>query len=381
VPVDTALTWRISTVGPAPFRLLATSGQDRPVAFGLFELRRDPVEAVHIGDSCRAFAIDFSPTGELYGCEDYTLYKLTVGDTGVTCTTVDDFRSTTDESILLTGLAFHPDGTLYGSTFDLITYTNVIYTIDEETAFATEVCRFDIEQGIVWAIDFSPDGVLYGAFLTLMLIDLDRCEAVALGDAMATDIDYAPDGFIYMVDEETEMLYKMDPSLAVLVEEYGPYEIDPWGVASQMLEDVAATGTRSSGTQTQMLRSSLRALLAADREAASNVNVASSASGAPLATTADGSSAVTYDVYLDTTNPPEALACRDTEARRCAPGPLDACRTYYWQVVARNACDETAAGPVWSFTTESVPADFDTDCDVDFDDLAFFASYWLLGTD
>jgi len=381
VPVDATLTWRISTAGPTPFRLLATTGQDRSTAFGLFELRRDPVEPVRVGDSCHAFAIDFSPTGQLYGCDDYRLYRLTVGDAGVTCVRVGDFHSTTDESILMTGLAFHPNGTLYGSTFEVTTYTNVIYTIDEETAFVTEVCRFGIDQGIAWAIDFSPEGELYAAFLTLMLVDLEACEAVALGDAQATDIDYAPDGFIYMVDEETEMLYQMDPSLAVLVQEYGPYEIDPWGIASQRLDDVEGTVPPRSGARTRALKSALRALLAGDAGAGSNPARVSMASEAPAVATAAGPSAVTYDVYLDTQNPPTTLACEDLEARRCTPSPLEACTRYYWQVVAENACGQTAAGGVWSFTTESVPADFDADCDVDFDDLAVFASHWLLGTD
>jgi subtilisin-like proprotein convertase family protein len=381
VPVDTALTWRITTAGPAPFRLLTTTGQDRSPVFSLFELNRDPVEAVRVGDSCRAFAIDFSPSGELYGCDDYRLYKLAVSDAGVSCTTIGEFRSTSDESILMTGLAFHPDGTLYGSTFELTTYSNVIYTIDEETALVTEVCRFDIDQGIAWSIDFSPEGDLYAAFLTLMLVDLDACEAVALGDALATDMDYAPDGFIYMVDEETEMLYQVDPSLAVLVEQYGPYEIDPWGIASQILDDVELTGPANSGAQTRLLKSALRALLGGAAGAGSNGAVAPAAAGALSVAAASGSNPVTYDVYVDTMDPPTAVACDDVESRRCEPVALNACTTYYWQVAAENACGETATGPVWSFTTESVPADFDTDCDVDFDDLAVFASYWLLGSD
>jgi hypothetical protein len=62
-------------------------------------------------------------------------------------------------------------------------------------------------------------------------------------------------------------------------------------------------------------------------------------------------------------------------------GNLLPCTTYYWQVVTENGCGERTAGPIWSFTTKGIPADFDEDCDVDMVDLAIFASYWLYGTD
>jgi hypothetical protein len=57
-----------------------------------------------------------------------------------------------------------------------------------------------------------------------------------------------------------------------------------------------------------------------------------------------------YDVYLDTVNPPVALAAADSAVRHLAVD-LDPGTTYYWRVVARNACGDSE-GPVWSFTTE-----------------------------
>lgn len=59
----------------------------------------------------------------------------------------------------------------------------------------------------------------------------------------------------------------------------------------------------------------------------------------------------TFDVFLDTTNPPTTLVCDDVSASACDPGPLQEGTTYFWQVVANNASGSTA-GPVWSFTTE-----------------------------
>lgn len=88
-----------------------------------------------------------------------------------------------------------------------------------------------------------------------------------------------------------------------------------------------------------------------------------------------------YDVYFDSNNPPTELVCGDIDEPTCDPTPepsilLKPCMTYYWQVVSKNYCGETE-GPIWSFTTTSVPADFDKDCDVDFEDLRKLVLYWL----
>lgn len=398
VPVDVTLAWRGGAGAPTPFRLLAATGEETGGPSGLYELQTDPVGAVHLGDHCGVAALDVSPDGELYGCDAYALWKLAVTEDSVSCSRIGAFHSTTDESILMTGLAFHPDGTLYGSTFNistsLIGSDSILYRIDEETAFVTEVCRFSILQGIPWAIDFSPDGRLYGAFTTLMLIDLDACEAVALADVIATDIDWAPDGFIYATDDEAQMLYKMDPSLAIIADEFGTYDIAAWGLASQALDGTAQAGGGATGLPTPLQSAKARdpRTLEADLERlrdrlsrlatrATGPNAKSySVAGQAilLAAMPNEQDRITYDVYMDTAAPPTTLVCSDVDAQECDPSAaLAFCTTYHWQVVAKNACGDTAAGPVWSFTTESVPADFDKDCDVDFSDLAVFASYWL----
>jgi subtilisin-like proprotein convertase family protein len=343
VPTNATLSWRLSTTATPAFRFLAATSEEEPDPFALFELRTDPANSVRIDASRGVHALDFSLGGELYGCNNYALLKLTVGDTEVSCTEISDFHSTTDASIAMTGLAFHPDGTLYGSTLDLVSHTSVIYTIDEKTAFVTEVCRMPFSQAVVWAIDFSPEGKLYAAFNKLMLVDLDTCQATYLGDVLATDIDWAPDGFLYAVDKDTKMLYQMDPLLRGIVAEYGPYGISTWGLASEVLDTPVHT----------LVQNPTEALTGVE-----HLNL------------------ITFDVFLDTASPPTTVACTDTEMQQYDCGNLDPCTTYYWQIVAKSG-GGTAASNVWSFTTESVPADFDKDCDVDFRDLAVFASYWL----
>jgi len=395
VPLHTILSWHVRAAGPVAFRFLAATGEEGPDPFTIFELQTDPPRAVRIAGSGGVYALDFSPTGELYGCSEYALWKLTVVGDQVTCEKVGDFHSAVDDSVLMTGLAFHPDGTLHGSTFDLVSSSSVIFKIDEKTAFVTEVCRFSILEGLIWAIDFSPQGELYGAFVDLALIDTKTCQIRQLGSLIATDLDWAPDGFLYAADSETRMLYKIDPALGIVVAEYGPYDITAWGLASQIIKgptpanaNIAPNGTlgaarASAGLAANRGVQALRVDLWRLAEGGSTRLGAASAPAAKsvrlLAAADEGQNAIGYDVFLDTVNPPVRLIASNITAQQCAANDLVACKAYYWQVVAKNTCGQTK-GPVWSFTTASVPADFDRDCDVDFADLAVFASYWLFGS-
>jgi probable HAF family extracellular repeat protein len=69
----------------------------------------------------------------------------------------------------------------------------------------------------------------------------------------------------------------------------------------------------------------------------------------------------TYDVYLDTVDPPgpASLVCFGGEEPTCDVGTLGF-DTFYWTVVARNALG-VEAGPIWSFTT--IDCLSDEDCD------------------
>jgi hypothetical protein len=67
-----------------------------------------------------------------------------------------------------------------------------------------------------------------------------------------------------------------------------------------------------------------------------------------------GSCATTYDVALDTVDPPVALACVGIGENRCPVSALAPATTYHWRVVTRNDAGETP-GPVWTFTTSAPP--------------------------
>jgi hypothetical protein len=71
-----------------------------------------------------------------------------------------------------------------------------------------------------------------------------------------------------------------------------------------------------------------------------------------LAWTATG--ATSYDVKFGTTNPPPTVATGQSAATLSRTG-LTAGATYFWQIIANNGAGSTS-GPVWSFTTQGLPA-------------------------
>jgi len=85
--------------------------------------------------------------------------------------------------------------------------------------------------------------------------------------------------------------------------------------------------------------------------------------------------AATYDVLLDTVNPPQTMICQDALEPFCPlPAMLENCTSYYWQIIAKNYCGHTP-GPVWSFTTTAV-ADLTDECDVNYFDFGLLHGGW-----
>ncbi len=66
----------------------------------------------------------------------------------------------------------------------------------------------------------------------------------------------------------------------------------------------------------------------------------------------------TWDVYFGTDPCSLELICENVNEPNCdptpGPGDLNECTTYYWQVVAKNRCNDVNVGEVWSFTTEGI---------------------------
>ncbi len=104
---------------------------------------------------------------------------------------------------------------------------------------------------------------------------------------------------------------------------------------------------------------------------ATNPSPSNGATGVSLTPTLSwtaGSGATSHKVYFGTSNPP-AYQTQQT-ATTYSPGTLANFTTYYWRIDEVNTYG-TTTGDLWSFTTESVAADFDNDGDVDLTDFGY----------
>ena len=64
----------------------------------------------------------------------------------------------------------------------------------------------------------------------------------------------------------------------------------------------------------------------------------------------DAGDTVTYDVYFDTTSPPD-LVVSNQSTTTYSPGVLEQGTLYYWQIVAWDEHGAKTSGPIWHFTT------------------------------
>ncbi len=87
-----------------------------------------------------------------------------------------------------------------------------------------------------------------------------------------------------------------------------------------------------------------------------------------------GGPGLTFDVYLDTANPPLAQVAAGQTAATFESGALQAATRYYWRIVSRNGVGQTQ-GPVWTFTTH-IPGDINGDGGVNVGDLQVLAAAW-----
>jgi DNA-binding beta-propeller fold protein YncE len=117
------------------------------------------------------------------------------------------------QNLMMMGLTCSPDGTLYGvgQTDVLNPDFNSLYTVDRETGLASRVGSTDVVvpggvySGFFMALDFAPDGTLYGANTSgLYTIDPSTGHATEVipfsGVTMVMGLAIAKDGHFYVSD-------------------------------------------------------------------------------------------------------------------------------------------------------------------------------------
>lgn len=62
--------------------------------------------------------------------------------------------------------------------------------------------------------------------------------------------------------------------------------------------------------------------------------------------------ALTFDVYLDTANPPNTIIATNHPQKTITAASLLATTTYYWKVVSKDDKGGVSVGQIWSFKTE-----------------------------
>ena len=217
---------------PPSFRLLAGTGSGGSNPFSLVELQTNPVKEVPVISNTRYFvALDTAPDGRLYGAND-DLYLI--NPVSGTVTTIGTIHTSGNSPISVRSIAFSPEGTLYATGDDIDPSSSFLYTINTATAVGRRIGP--ITGGAVWGIDFAPDGRLYGALLSLYLLDRSTGRVISEvgqlpGDGVL-EIDFAGDGFIYGVRYDTGTLYRINPNTAASTP-IGIYQADLWGIASQ----------------------------------------------------------------------------------------------------------------------------------------------------
>ncbi len=87
----------------------------------------------------------------------------------------------------------------------------------------------------------------------------------------------------------------------------------------------------------------------------------------------ESTEAITLDVYFGTEEDPPLIE-QDLGEPSYAPERLTTETTYYWKIVVKHNAGDTAAGPVWSFTTTTQPCIFPRLLE-DESDLALLRSY------
>jgi hypothetical protein len=215
--------------------ILASTGSTGDYTNSILGLTTNPpTETVLLNSNIFFSSLSFGPQGELFAMGEHFMVNgpsQISGSQGETTVGVDalyaintrtwttdfigDFQTNgvTGQKTPI-GMAFSPSGVLYASS------GGSLYTVDSNTARASTVGAFP--SGIaIGGIAFAPDGTLYGGETNLYTINPTNASVTKVGAlngvsaSILADMKYGADGFLYFCDGGSDgNLYRLNPASA-----------------------------------------------------------------------------------------------------------------------------------------------------------------------
>jgi hypothetical protein len=342
-----------------------------------------PKETVLLNSNFFYSCLCFGPQGELFAAGDYftTLVSgnpplgvatplnglFAINTQTGTTNLIGNFRTNGSNAQLSpSGMAFSPSGVLYAS------YGGRLYTVDAASALMTPVGAFPSGMAI-GGIAFAPNGTLYGGKTNLYTINPTNASVTKIGAlngisaSILADMKYGADGFLYFFDGTSDgNLFRLNPANArVSVAANYPSTLSglafvpmPTVIVVEPADQIVVTGTAASFSVTATGTAPLdyqwffdnAAIQGGTNSVLTITNAAAKNNGTYYVVVSNSLGPVTSSIVTLTTDTPP-LITQPPKAGVITPGQtisLSVAATgteleYQWQLDGANLPGETAA--------------------------------------
>jgi hypothetical protein len=210
--IGTATSEVVTLTVTAP--ILASTGATGDFRNSILGLTTNPpTETVLLHSNIFFSSLGFGPEGELFAMGEGALYSINT-QTWTTNFIGDVQTNGVAGQNAPIAMAFSPSGVLYAS------FGGSLYTVDKTNAQASKVGAFPGGMAI-GGMAFAPDGTLYGGVTNLYAINPANASVSKIGAlngvsaSILADMKYGADGFLYFCDGASDgNLYRLNPASA-----------------------------------------------------------------------------------------------------------------------------------------------------------------------